>query len=164
MKIQHASILALFLGASACGHTPRAYTFEAAQPAGQALDLLARSLQADGHKISRVDQKQGEIVTYWEDTRYRWRETEDLEHDTTIFLRYHVRVSPTDQARRVSVTADVQRCAEDSAVISPYEVIGTCLKMDVLLPSHQQALDKLGQQLSGALASSRPTPAAQPGS
>jgi hypothetical protein len=156
MKLGHASPLVLVLGLAACGHSPRPYTFDTPRPNGEALDLLARGLQQDGHQISRVDKQRGEIVTYWENTGYRFRETDDLEHETTIFLRYHVSVAGTGDDRRVSLTADVQRCAADSAMITPREVIGTCLKMDVILPSHQKVLDELGQHLSGTLASDQP--------
>jgi hypothetical protein len=157
MKIAHAIAIAVLLGTAACGHTPRPYTFDTARSNDEALNLLARGLQEEGHKISRVDRQRGEIVTYWENTGYRFRETEDLEHETTIFLRYHVSLARQNNEEKISLTADVQRCAADSATITSREVIGTCLKMDVILPSHQKVLDRLGQHLSGTLASSQTT-------
>jgi hypothetical protein len=163
MKIAHASAIALLLGTAACGHTPRAFTFDTPRGNPEVLNLLAKGLQEDGHKISHVDRQRGEIITYWENTGYRFRETDDLEHETTIFLRYHVSVAPKDNEHRISLTADVQRCAADSAMITPREVIGTCLKMDVILPTHQKVLDKLGQHLSGSLASSQAAPAGPSG-
>src|SRR4029079_15767746 len=116
MKLVPIFAVALLLG-TACGHVPRPYTFDPPAPGDRALNLLASGLRADGHRISRIDRQRGEIVTYWEDTGYRFRETDDLEHETTIFLRYHVTVGSKDGGGRASLTADVQRCAADSAMI-----------------------------------------------
>jgi len=135
-----------------CAHPPQAYVFTVPQPTNGALDVLAKQLEQDGHKVARIDRKAGEIASLWEDTHYKFRETADLEHGTNIYLRYHVFLeSPAGAAQTVRLTADVQRCAADSSYISGAGVSGTCIPMKRMVPSHQKALDQLGQRLSAQL-------------
>lgn len=101
--------------------------------------------------MSHVDRKGAELTTYWEDTGYRYRETEDLEDETNVFVRYHVAISGVAGEHRVSVRADVQRCVPYRAAITAREVVSSCLGMKGLLPRHQKALDNLGRELSSAL-------------
>lgn len=150
MKLSHAVLLTMLLGPG-CAHAPRSYVFSTPRPNDEVLDLLASSLSQRGHKVSRVDRRNAEITTYWEDTGYRWRETEDLEDETNIFLRFHVEMSNVGIEHQVSVRADVQRCVPYRAIVTPTEVLPTCLKMKGMLPTHQKVVDDLGQYLSAAL-------------
>lgn len=150
MNLSHAVLLSVLLG-SGCAHAPRTYVFNTPRPNDQALDLLASSLSQRGHKVSRVDRRTAEITTLWEDTGYRWRETEDLQDETNIFLRFHVEMSNVGIEHQVRVRAEVQRCVPYNAIVTPSEVLSTCLKMKGMLPTHQKVVDDLGQFLSAAL-------------
>jgi hypothetical protein len=136
-----------------CAHPPKAYVFSVPpQQASQSLELLARRLEAEGHHVAKIDRNAHQVASQWEDTHYRFRETPDQEHETNIFVRYRVSVagaSPADQV--VTLTADVQRCAADSAYVTVLGVSGTCVQMKRMMPTHQRALDELGQRLSAAL-------------
>jgi hypothetical protein len=103
--------------------------------------------------VSAVDRRGAEVVTYWENTGYRYRETEDLEDETTIFLRFHVDVRPTSGGEEVSVRAEAQRCVADRAVVTRSEVRSTCIRMERLLSTHQRTVDELGRRLAASLAS-----------
>ena len=146
-----------------CASAPRPYTFTTAASKPSALDALAQGLIKDGHRVGSIDRTQGSIVTYWEDTGYRWRETDDLEEETNVFLRFHVQLSPTAAGQSVAVTAHVQRCVPYQAAITPSEVRSTCLKMDGILPSHQTKVDELGTTLSTALSAGAPLPGRRQG-
>jgi hypothetical protein len=122
-------------------------------PSDGAIDLLARTLVKSGHRVSDVDRKNAEITTYWEDTGYRYRETDDLEDETSIFLRFHVKVADAGANHEVRVTLESERCVPYRAVVTATEVVSTCLDMPRILPSHQKVLNDLGRRLSEALAS-----------
>jgi hypothetical protein len=96
-----------------------------------------------------IDSERAEILTYWEDTRYRFRETGDQEDETNIFLRYRVQLVPGD--KQVTVTAEAQRCVPYRAVITRTEVLSTCVKMDRIFGTQQRTVDQLGQTLAASL-------------
>lgn len=151
MKPRHTILFGLLLGAG-CAHPPRAYTFTTPSAAAPTtFDRVAVSLAKQGHPVSGVDRHSAEITTYWEDTGYRYRETDDLEDETTIFLRYHVDVRPMNGQQQVSVSAEAQRCVPYRAVITKNEVRSTCIKMDKLLVTHQRTVDELGRRLAASL-------------
>ena len=112
--------------------------------------VVAKSLLRQGHKLAFVDRKNAEVVTYWEDTKYRFRETDDYWDGTNIFLRYHVQFR--DQDNQIRVTADAQRCVPTQAEITSTEVISTCYKMDFVFGTQQRKVDQLGKDLAAALA------------
>lgn len=146
--------LPLSLGVG-CAHPTRSYVFTV--PAGDThlLDRLAQRLEEDGHQVGRIDRSRQEILSGWENTHYRFRETPDMEHETTIFLRYRVRLLAEGQETRASLEAEAQRCAADSAYVTPLGVQGTCVPMKRLFPTQQKAVDQLGEHLAAAV-----TPAA----
>jgi hypothetical protein len=149
MKITRWIILAAVAG-TGCAHPPRAYVFNT-QPKADAVAVLAGSLARQGHQVAAIDRQKAEIVTYWEDTRYRFRETDDLEDETNIFLRYHVQVRQGDN--QVTVSAEAQRCVPYRAVVTPAEVLSTtCIKMTKIFGTQQQAVERLGQVLAASLA------------
>jgi hypothetical protein len=162
MNNDRALLPALVLGltiASGCAHPSRPYVFSVPPPNDGAIDLLARTLVKSGHRVSAVDRKNAEITTYWEDTGYRLRETDDLEDETSVFLRFHVKVADVGANHEVRVTVESERCVPYRAVVTATEVVSTCLDMPRILPSHQAVLNDLGRRLSEALIS---VPDAQP--
>lgn len=151
MRASHSILLAVVLGAG-CAHPPRAFTFTAPATGVATVDRVAASLARQGHSVSAVDRRGAEVTTYWEDTGYRYRETDDLDDQTTIFLRFHVDLRPATGGQEVSVRAEAQRCVPSRAVITRSEVLSTCVKMDRLLVTHQRTVDELGRRLAASLA------------
>lgn len=151
MRTGHSILLAVLLGAG-CAHPPRTFTFTTPSPDGATVDRVAASLARQGHSVSAVDRRGSEVTTYWENTGYRYRETNDLEDETTVFLRFHVDVRPATGGQEVSVRAEAQRCVPSRAVITRTEVISTCIKMNRLLVTHQREVDELGRRLAASLA------------
>lgn len=157
MKSLYATAIVLALATSACAHAPRPYSFTAAA-ASDDLDVVARTLEANGQKIAQVDQAQGTITTYWFDTGYRFREADDFaNHDrdlyTDIFLRYRVRVQKDGGQESVVVATDVQRCSPLDSHVTAAGVTGTCQPLDKIFPSQQEQANALGNKLRQALAS-----------
>lgn len=148
MKSTRWMILAAVAG-TGCAHPPRPYVFNT-QPKADAVAVLAGSLSRQGHQVAAIDRQKAEIVTYWEDTRYRFRETDDLEDETNIFLRYHVQVRQGDN--QVTVSAEAQRCVPYRAVVTREQVLSTCIKMTKIFGTQQQAVERLGQVLAASLA------------
>jgi hypothetical protein len=145
-------VLGLVVG-SGCAHPSRPYVFSVPPPRDGAIDLLARTLVKSGHRVSQIDRKNAEITTYWEDTGYRYRETDDLEDETSVFLRFHVKLADLGANHEVRVTGESERCVPYRAVVTATEVVSTCLDMPRILPSHQKVLNALGRRLSEALTS-----------
>ncbi|MEP6652348.1 MAG: hypothetical protein ABJA82_03260 [Myxococcales bacterium] len=151
MKTTHSILFTLLLGAG-CAHAPRPYTFTARSSGAEAtVEKVAASLVRQGHPVSGVDRRSAQITTYWENTGYRYRETDDLEDETTVFLRYHVDVRPVNGQQQVTVSAEAQRCVPYRAVITKKEVLSTCINMDKLLVTHQRTVDELGRRLAASL-------------
>ena len=96
MKITRWMILAAVAG-TGCAHPPRPYVFNT-HPKADAVSVRRRLPSRQGHQVAAIDRQKAEIVTYWEDTRYRFRETDDLEDETNVFLRYHVQVRQARQS------------------------------------------------------------------
>jgi hypothetical protein len=151
MRASHSILLAAVLGMG-CAHPPRAFTFTTPAPGSATVDRVAASLARQGHSVSAVDRRGSEVTTYWEDTGYRYRETDDLEDETTIFLRFHVDVRPATGGQEISVRAEAQRCVPSRAVVTRSEVLSTCIKMNRLLATHQWEVDELGRRLAASLA------------
>lgn len=134
-------------------HAPRTFTFTTQAPAPAAVDRVAASLARQGHAVSAVDRRGATVTTYWEDTGYRFRETNDLEDQTNIFLRFHVEVRPSASGSEVTVSAESQRCVPHRAVVTRTDVQqASCVKMDGLISSHQRTVDDLGRTLAAAVA------------
>jgi hypothetical protein len=150
MKIARWTLLAAVVG-TGCTHPPQPYVFNNTK-GSDAVSLVAKSLVRQGHRLAFVDHKNAEVVTYWEDTKYRFRETDDFWDGTNVFLRYHVQFR--EQDNQIRVTADAQRCVPTQAEITQTEVISTCYKMDKIFGTQQRAVERLGQSLAASLAGS----------
>ena len=148
MKVFRLILLAAVV-ATGCAHPAQPYVLNNAK-GGDAVMIVAKSLVRQGHKLAFVDRKNTELVTYWEDTKYRFRETDDLEDETNIFLRYHVQFREHDN--QIRVTAEAQRCVPYDAKITETEVVSTCIKMNGILGTQQRLVERLGQSLAASLA------------
>jgi hypothetical protein len=154
MKSIHWTVLALILGGTACAHAPEPYQFSVNQRKDP-VDVVVRTLIANGFKPDVVDRKSGDIVTRWFDTGYRFRASDvsqTVQYDTDIYLRYRVRLAPVHGQEQVTLTADVQRCAPADSIITSKGVEGTCEPLSKVFPTQQKQADALGAKLKSALA------------
>jgi hypothetical protein len=157
MKLIHATAFALALIGSACAHTPQPYTFTLEQPR-DAIDVVVRTLAANGLKPNVVDRAKGFITTQWFDTGYRFREINDIdngpkvEYDTNVFLRYKVLFTAASGRQTVTVDTEVKRCSPTDSIITAAGVSGSCLPMTSIFPTQQKQVEDLGLKLRLALA------------
>lgn len=148
MRIRRWIFVAVVAG-TGCAHQPCAYVFTNTKPAdANTVIFLAGTLEHQGHQVAAIERDKGEILTCWEDTRYRFHDTDDLE-DETIFLRYHIQIRPGDN--QVSVTSEAQRCVQFGAIITRMEVRSECYQMTYIFGTQQRATERLGQGLAASL-------------
>ena len=161
MKPIQATALILTLGAAACAHAPKPYSFTATQAAND-VDVVVRTLQANGLKPSQIDRRAGTITTQWFDTGYQFRESDEfhnLDFSTDIFLRYRVSIQRADGKDTIVLDTDVQRCSPTDSYATNDGVNGYCQPMKVLFPTQQRQVEELADKLRVALGSSDPTSA-----
>jgi hypothetical protein len=157
MRFTYPAALAIALVGSACAHAPKPYTFTLEQPR-DAVDVVVRTLAANGLKPAGVDRAKGTITTRWTDTGYRFRDIGDIdngphvEYDTNVFLRYKVSLAGTNGQQTVTLDTDVQRCSPTDSVITDTGVSGSCLPMTIVFPTQQKQVEELGSKLKLALA------------
>jgi hypothetical protein len=160
MKRTQLAMLTLGLGFAACAHAPKPYSFTAEQATND-VDVVVRTLVANGMKVTEVDRKAGKITTQWFDTGYKFRDSNDYSDDsyqTDIFLRYQVRIEPAGGKENIVLNTDVQRCAPADSVVTSTGVQGTCLPMSVVFPTQQKQAEELGERLRVALAGATDQP------
>ena len=157
MKRIYPVAILVALSSVACAHTPKPYTFAYEQPKN-AVDVVVKTLAANGFKDVAVDPANNTVMTRWFDTGYRFREVNAIdngpyaEYYTDVFLRYRISLMKKDGQQTVVLETDVQRCAPTDSVITPRGVDGTCLPMSVVFPTQQKQVDDLGSKLKLALA------------
>jgi hypothetical protein len=152
MKLSVIAALTLSLGAG-CSVFPRTYVFETPRPHDEALDLLARRLEHDGHKVSTMDRHGSEIVTLWEKSTAESLSDEGSDRPTALFVRYHVEVHTVQTDHKVKVWAEAQRCADDTFTVTPNEVIGGCRDVTWIPAGVRASVEDLGRHLSAELSS-----------
>ena len=153
MKAAYLSPALLAVAFAACAHEPKPYAFSA-QPSANDLDVVVRTLQANGLKAAQIDRKLGTVTTYWFDTGYHFRETDILnpiQYPTNIFLRYRVSVSNDSGKQKVVLDTDVQRCAPLDVTVTASGVTGSCEAMTSLFPTQQKQAEAMGEKLRQAL-------------
>ena len=159
MKRIYPVTIAVALAGVACAHTPKPYTFTYEQPR-DAVDVVVKTLAANGFKDVAVDPAKNTVLTRWFDTGYRFREVNEIdngpyrEYYTDVFLRYKISLMNKNGQRTVVLETDVQRCAPTDSVVTSRGVDGTCLPMSVVFPTQQKQVDDLGHKLRQALAGS----------
>lgn len=151
MRISRWMLVAV-VGAS-CAHQPFAYVVTSAKAAdAETVGFLAQTVENQGHRVAVIDREKGEILTFWEDTKYRDHEADDFEDESAIYVRYHVQVRPGDA--RVSVTSEAQRCVPYRAIITRTEVRSECSKMTYVFGPQQPATERLARGLAASLGGS----------
>jgi hypothetical protein len=157
MKRIYPVAIAVALSSVACAHAPKPYTFAYEQPRN-AVDVVVKTLAANGFKDVAVDPAKNTVMTRWFDTGYRFREVNEIdngpyrEYYTDVFLRYKISLMNKDGHQTVVLETDVQRCAPTDSMITSRGVVGTCLPMSVVFPTQQKQVDDLGSKLKLALA------------
>jgi hypothetical protein len=153
MKPIPATVLILTLGTAACAHGPKPYSFTGDHAAND-IDVVVRTLEANGLKPAQIDRRSETITTQWFDTGYRFRGSDDFhnfDYYTDVFLRYRVRIQRVAGTDRVVLDTDVQRCSPIDSYVTDSGVNGSCQPMKILFPSQQQLADELGEKLRLAL-------------
>ena len=156
MKPIQATALMFTLGAVACGHAPTPYSFTATQAAND-IDVVVRTLQANGLKPAQIDRQLGTVTTLWFDTGYQFRESDEfhnLDYFTDIFLRYRVSIQHEGGKDTVVLDTDVQLCSPTDSYVTIAGVNGSCQPMKILFPTQQKQVEELGNKLRLALAGS----------
>jgi hypothetical protein len=152
MKLSLPLAIVLLLG-TGCAHAPRTYVFASARPQDEALDLLARRLEQEGHKVSLLDRRSSEIITYWEKVAARSGGVPQDDRDAGVFVRYRVALQTVEVAHKVRVSAELQRCDAEAFTITAIEVVGACRDAWRIPPDVQQGVNDLGERLSSELSS-----------
>lgn len=141
-----ASTLALV----ACASAEKPYHFVTPH-AKDAIDVVARTLAAQGQVPLTIDPKTGIVVTHWEDTGFHYGYIGH--HQTaTLIRRYTVTLARGEHGDAVSVRQDTRRCAVNDYSISGPHVWGTCETMERIVDSQNAELRALGKKLEAALA------------
>ena len=149
MRIGRWIFVAVIAG-TGCAHQPFTYVFTSTKAtATNTVAFLAATLESQGHRVAAIDREKGEILTYWEDTKYRDHEADDFEEETAIYVRYHIRVRTGDG--QVSVTSEAERCVPYRAVITRTEVRSQCDTLTYIFGPQQPATERLGQRLAASL-------------
>jgi hypothetical protein len=151
MKLSMTTALALLLG-TGCSFAPRTYVFQTPRPRDEALDLLARRLEQEGHKVSSIDRHTAELVTYWEKASSELRD-DGSDPATAVFVRYHIELQTVEVDHKVKVSAELQRCAADTFTVTASEVVGGCQDIGRAPAGMKATLDDLGRRLSAQLSS-----------
>jgi hypothetical protein len=151
----HLTVLAIATAAAAgCAHAPQPFSFTAAQ-APNDVDLVVRTLVANGLQPAAVDRASGTVTTRWFDTGYRFRTNyrgDSVAQYTDIYLRHKVSIRHANGKDTIVLDTDVQRCSPTDSLVTATGVRGTCLPLAVLFPTQQKQIDQLGERLRLALA------------
>ena len=157
MKRIYPMAITLALAGVACAHSPQPYSFTLEQPRN-AVDVVVKTLAANGFKEVAVDPSKTMVTTRWFDTGYRFRDINEIdngpyrEYYTDVFLRYRISLMTNNGQQKVTLETDVQRCSPTDSVITSRGVDGSCLPMTFVFPSQQKQVDELGTKLKLALA------------
>ena len=136
-----------------CGSPQRAVTFATAAKVETGLDVVSRTLAAEGHGSPAVDRQAGIAHTEWKDTGFLYGQVQGT--TASIVRRFTVVLAPSAEGANVTVRIDAKRCAQGGFSIEGSEVRGPCEEMSVIPERFQDEIDSLGAKLQNALASAR---------
>jgi hypothetical protein len=133
-----------------CAHGGRTYVFETDRPQDESLDIVARTLEQQGHPVSRRDRSGGELVTLWQDTGER-EAGGSLGPQAALFVRHHVYLRTFGDDHQVRLAMETQRCAPEGLTVTASEVIGRCEPGGHPPAQQQKTVEQLGAALAAAL-------------
>ena len=143
-------VLGLATLSFACGSPQRPVTFVTSANVDGGVDVVSRTLAAEGHSSPVVNRQAGIINTEWKDTGFLFGQVQGA--PATIVRRFTVVLAPAGQGANVTVRMDGKRCAQGSFTIEGADVKGSCEEMTVVVEKHQLEVDALGAKVQQALA------------
>ncbi len=142
------ALIASLVLTSACGAPQKPVTFATSTKPDAGLDVVSRTLAAEGQGNPSVDRQAGIARTDWQDTGYLFGEVNGK--SASIVRRFTVVLAPTTNDSSVTVRIDAKRCAQGHFAIKEAEVRGQCVEMSVVPTHFQEEVDALGEKLRNA--------------
>ena len=142
------ALLASLVLASACGAPQTPVTFATSTKPDAGLDVVSRTLAAEGQGSPSVDRQAGIARTDWQDTGFLFGDVNGK--SASIVRRFTVVLAPTANGANVTVRIDAKRCAQGHFAIKGEEVRGQCEEMSVVPTHFQEEVDALGEKLRNA--------------
>lgn len=144
--------LALGFTAVACGAPQKPVTFTTSATLDSGIDVVSRTLAANGFLSPGVDRQAGIVTTEWKDTGFMYGQVQG--GTATIVRRFVVVLAPAGQGANVTVRVDAKRCSPQGFVIENAEVHGHCEEMSDIPGKFQMEVDALAAKVQQALAAS----------
>ena len=138
----------------ACGAPQKPATFVTSATLESGIDVVARTLAANGFQSPAVDRQSGIVTTEWKDTGFMYGQIQG--GTATIVRRFTVVLAPAGQGANVTVRMDAKRCAQQGFVVENAEVHGHCEEMPVIPEKFQLEVDALAAKVQQALATAPP--------
>jgi hypothetical protein len=135
----------------ACGAPQKPATFVTSAPLESGIDVVSRTLAANGFLTPAVDRQAGIVSTEWKDTGFLYGQVQGG-GPATIVRRFTVVLAPAGQGANVTVRMDAKRCAQQGFVLEGTEVRGRCEEMDAIPGKFQLEVDALAAKVQQALA------------
>jgi len=156
-------LVALALG-TACGSTQKPVTFLTSASVDSGIDIVSRTLAAEGHSATSTDRQTGIILTEWQDTGYGYGFVHQNQ-PANIVRRYVVILAPSGNGANVTVRIDTKRCAQGWSSMAGVDRQGPwivnlpgqyCEESPMIPGSFQEDIDALAGKIQQALATSAP--------
>jgi hypothetical protein len=144
--------LLLSLLATACiGPQPaRPHVFSTTTPPDDAVDHAVRVLSQHGLTIDRVDERARVVQTQWQGTAFMYGSNE-AGQTRYVTRRFTVTIAAEAAGSQVFVRVEDMACANPDAFIAGDATFADCQVVDGVVPPDQALLDRIGQDLAGAL-------------
>ena len=146
--------------AVACGVPQKPANFVTSANLETGVDVVSRTLAANGHTSPAVDRKTGIVSTEWKDTGFLYGRVQG--GPATIVRRFTVVVAPAGQGSSVTVRMDAKRCAQRGFVVEGLELHGHCEEAAMIPETFQGEVDALAAKVQQALASAPAAPSGSP--
>jgi hypothetical protein len=143
----------------ACGAPQKPATFVTSATLESGIDVVSRTLAANGFLSPAVDRQAGIVTTEWKDTGFMYGQVQG--GTATIVRRFVVVLAPAAQGANVTVRMDAKHCTQQGFVIENAEVHGRCEEMPMIPEKFQLEVDALAAKVQQALATA-PAPAKAP--
>jgi hypothetical protein len=139
----------------ACGAPQKPATFVTSAPLEGGIDVVSRTLAANGFLSPGVDRQSGIVTTEWKDTGFMYGQVQGS--TATVVRRFVVVLAPASQGTTVTVRVDAKRCTQQGFVIENAEVHGRCEEMSLIPEKFQLEVDALAAKVQQALATAPST-------
>jgi len=133
----------------ACGAPQKPATFVTSATPESGIDVVSRTLAANGHTSPTVDRQAGIVTTEWKDTGFLFGQVQG--GTATIVRRFTVVLAPSGQGANVTVRMDAKRCAQQGFVVEGVELRGHCEEAAMIPEKFQLEVDALAAKVQEAL-------------